>query len=66
MLEYTPNSSIKIQTDSEVWRVAWNATGTVLTTSSQGSLGLWRRDFTGNWINVQKIESGEEEMAYLT
>ena len=41
---------------SSVWRVAWNATGTVLSTSSEdGSLRMWRKDFAGNWRCVQEL-----------
>eukprot|EP01041_Mallomonas_annulata_P012857 gene12857-27109_t len=61
VLEYTPGTSKTIETNSEIWRVAWNATGTVLATSSEdGSVGLWRKDFSGEWINVQQMESGAE------
>ena len=52
---------IEIRTTSPVWRVAWNATGTVLATSSEdGSLSLWRRDFSGQWSNVQRLETKSE------
>jgi nucleoporin SEH1 len=55
-LTYEPGSSQTIQTTSEVWRVAWNVTGTVLvTTSEDGTLSLWRKDFSGEWINVQDL-----------
>lgn len=55
-LTYEPGSSQTIQTPSEVWRVAWNVTGTVLiTTSEDGTLSLWRKDFAGEWINVQDL-----------
>ena len=41
---------------SEVWRVAWNCTGTVLATSAEdGTLSLWRRDFSEQWVNVQNL-----------
>ncbi len=61
VLEYVAGSSKTIPTHSEIWRVAWNATGTVLATSSEdGSVGLWRRDFSGEWVNVQHMESGVE------
>lgn len=50
---------IEIKTSSPVWRVAWNATGTVLATSAEdGSLSLWRRGATGTWCNVQRIVAG--------
>ena len=44
---------------SNVCRVAWNATGTVLATSAEdGTLSLWRKNFNGEWVNVQNIASG--------
>eukprot|EP00607_Mallomonas_marina_P007910 CAMPEP_0182424008 /NCGR_PEP_ID=MMETSP1167-20130531/10133_1 /TAXON_ID=2988 /ORGANISM="Mallomonas Sp, Strain CCMP3275" /LENGTH=328 /DNA_ID=CAMNT_0024603469 /DNA_START=106 /DNA_END=1089 /DNA_ORIENTATION=+ len=61
VLEYIAGSSKTVETNSDIWRVAWNATGTVLATSSEdGSVGLWRKDFSGEWINVQQIETGME------
>jgi nucleoporin SEH1 len=55
-LTYEPGSSQTIQTPSEIWRVAWNVTGTVLvTTAEDGTLSLWRKDFAGEWINVQDL-----------
>lgn len=61
VLEYVAGSSKTIQTSAEVWRVSWNATGTVLATSSEdGVMGLWRKDFSGQWINIQQVESGSE------
>jgi nucleoporin SEH1 len=52
---------------SNVWRVAWNATGTVLATSSEdGTLSLWRKNFAGTWINVQDIPANlENKMKYF-
>ena len=42
---------------SPVWRVAWNATGTILATSGDdGALSLWRKNFDGKWISVQEIK----------
>jgi len=38
-----------------VWRVAWNATGTVLSTSSDNAVDLWRRNFDGEWERVQSM-----------
>jgi len=50
---------IEIKTSSPVWRVAWNATGTVLATSSEdGTLSLWRKDANGKWSNVEKVAPG--------
>lgn len=53
-------------TNSPVWRIAWNATGTVLATSSEdGTLSLWRLNFAGTWINVQDMPANlENKMKY--
>mmetsp|Transcript_22016 Transcript_22016/g.37189 ORF Transcript_22016/g.37189 Transcript_22016/m.37189 type:complete len:365 (+) Transcript_22016:54-1148(+) len=49
-------SSVRISSPSEVWRVAWNSTGTVLSTAAEdGSLRLWRRNFTEEWVSVQDL-----------
>jgi nucleoporin SEH1 len=49
-------SSVRIPSPSEVWRVAWNSTGTVLATSAEdGTLSLWRRNFSEEWVNVQNL-----------
>lgn len=49
-------STVRIETASEVWRVAWNSTGTVLSTSAEdGTLSLWRRNFSEEWVNVQDL-----------
>ena len=63
-LEETETS--EYATVSPVWRVAWNLTGTVLATSClDGTLQLWRRDFNGNWLDVQTgpRQAGEENMS---
>lgn len=50
------HSTVRISSPSEVWRVAWNCTGTVLATSAEdGTLSLWRRDFSEQWVNVQNL-----------
>ena len=60
-------SSARIPTSSEVWRVAWNCTGTVLSTAAEdGTLSLWRRDFSEQWVNVQNLPLvGGGTSAYL-
>jgi WD40 repeat protein len=61
-LEYVSTQSVESTTKSNVWRVAWNATGTVLATSAEdGTLSLWRKDFAGAWINVQNLPSGVQQ-----
>jgi nucleoporin SEH1 len=53
--EEQPNPAILTCT-SPVWRVAWNATGTILATSGDdGTLSLWRKDFSGVWKVVQNM-----------
>jgi hypothetical protein len=41
---------------SDIWRLAWNATGTVLVTSTQaGKVSLWRKAFSGRWEVTEEI-----------
>lgn len=48
----------ELLTSGEVWRVEWNITGTVLATSSDdGGISLWRRNFQNKWISVAKEEA---------
>ena len=55
-IEYTTTQVVEAQGQSAIWRVAWNATGTVLATSSEdGAVALWRRDFQGDWKCVQEV-----------
>lgn len=57
-VEYVSTETMATANNSKVGRVAWNATGTVLATSSEdGSLSLWRKTYAGSWINVQDIPS---------
>ncbi|GMF09580.1 unnamed protein product [Phytophthora lilii] len=42
--------------DSEVWRVEWNVTGTMLASSGDdGTVRMWKSDFEGNWACVNTI-----------
>jgi len=55
-LELTGNPAI-LTCKSQVWRVAWNATGTILATSGDdGALSLWRKNFDGQWDAVQETK----------
>lgn len=61
-LEYDSSQTVESTTKSNIWRVVWNATGTVLATSAEdGTLSLWRKDFGGAWINVQNLPSGVQQ-----
>ena len=48
---YTPSLVAKLgQHNSEVWRVSWNVSGTILaSTGDDGVSRLWKSDFNGNW-----------------
>jgi nucleoporin SEH1 len=55
-LEYQSSEEIVSLNNSPVWRLAWNATGTVLATSSEdGTLSLWRKNFSGKWVNIKTL-----------
>lgn len=55
-LEYGGTVDVEVSNNQAIWRVAWNATGTVLATSSEdGNLCLWRKNFVGDWKCVQEI-----------
>lgn len=57
-----PEGSESGSSSSPVWRVAWNATGTILATSSEdGSLSLWRKDFSGSWTQVKHIPAASNQ-----
>ena len=62
-IEYqSPPAIIQTANNSPVWRVCWNATGTVLATSSEdGTLALWRRNFSGNWVNIQTLSADSDQ-----
>lgn len=50
-----------LRCNSPVWRVAWNATGTVLATSGDdGTMRLWRKSHAGLWQVVQELPFGDE------
>jgi hypothetical protein len=58
---YDRTQTVETADGSAVWRVAWNATGTVVATSAEdGSLSLYRKNFAGEWVNVQNLPSGSE------
>jgi nucleoporin SEH1 len=48
---YTPSLVAKLaQHRSEVWRVSWNVSGTILaSTGDDGVARLWKSDFNGTW-----------------
>ncbi|GLD97402.1 hypothetical protein PINS_up006086 [Pythium insidiosum] len=48
--------ALKHHHDSEVWRVEWNITGTMLASSGDdGTVRLWKSDSDGNWDCVNTI-----------
>lgn len=48
---------------TNVWRIAWNATGTVLATcGDDGKLKLWRKNFAGTFECIQEMEFGDESL----
>jgi WD40 repeat protein len=72
-LNRNPDGSLKFVSthvelvSSPVWRLAWNATGTVLSTSSEdGSLQLWRKDFAGSWKSVQSLPLNHEIKSFYS
>lgn len=48
---YVPSLAAKLSDHSaEVWRVSWNATGSILaSTGDDGVARLWKADFNGTW-----------------
>jgi nucleoporin SEH1 len=49
----------ELPTSSEVWRIEWNITGTVLATSGDdGSICLWRKNFRNEWNKITEEAIG--------
>lgn len=45
---------------AEVWRYAWNVTGTVLASSGDGGIiKLWKSNY-GNWKCVSQLHSNDD------
>jgi len=64
-LDRISTDQIESINQANIWRLSWNATGTVLATSAEdGSISLWRKNFAGTWVNVQNIPS-ENKMNYF-
>jgi hypothetical protein len=60
-LTYDKTQTVTTPDGSAVWRVSWNATGTVLATSAEdGQLSLYRKNFAGDWVVVQTLPSTSE------
>lgn len=56
---------LKSPTDSNIWRVEWNVTGTLLaTTSEDGKIILWKKDYKGEWTHVQEVTT-ENKLSYF-
>jgi nucleoporin SEH1 len=52
-----------IDCETNVWRIAWNATGTVLATcGDDGKLKLWRKNFKSTFECIQEMEFGDESL----
>lgn len=65
MMALEPESSQVLDTcGSEVWRCAWNVTGTVFASSGDaGVVQLWKSDFKGQWKCVSEIHGDISEQA---
>jgi WD40 repeat protein len=51
--------------NSDIWRLSWNATGTVLACTSQsGRVSFWRKGFDGNWDVVQTV-NGDNRSTFI-
>jgi len=49
---------------AEVWRVEWNVTGTVLSSSGDdGKVRLWKANYLGQWKCTTVISADDAKMA---
>eukprot|EP00594_Rhizosolenia_setigera_P007868 CAMPEP_0178968760 /NCGR_PEP_ID=MMETSP0789-20121207/18448_1 /TAXON_ID=3005 /ORGANISM="Rhizosolenia setigera, Strain CCMP 1694" /LENGTH=411 /DNA_ID=CAMNT_0020654755 /DNA_START=282 /DNA_END=1514 /DNA_ORIENTATION=+ len=66
-LEYASSQNLE-SSEEEVWRVAWNVTGTVLASSGDGGIvKLWKCDFKyDNWKCVSEVHGGQPSSAPFT
>ena len=59
VLKYSPPQHVADETQfrhKEVWRVAWNITGTLLVSSGEeGNVVLWKRNFQEKWLATKTI-----------
>mmetsp|Transcript_12233 Transcript_12233/g.16045 ORF Transcript_12233/g.16045 Transcript_12233/m.16045 type:complete len:330 (+) Transcript_12233:118-1107(+) len=48
---------LQVTSESEVWRVRWNVTGTVLASSGDdGKVQMWRSDYQGCWRCISEVK----------
>lgn len=53
------SDSVRLESSSEIWRVKWNITGTVLATSGDdGRVCLWRKNFKNQWDKITEESIG--------
>jgi len=46
--------------NSQIWRVSWNITGTILASSgADGSVRLWKANYMNNWKCISVLKPGE-------
>lgn len=51
--------------NAEVWRVEWNVTGTILSSSGDdGNVRLWKATFTGEWKCMSVVSAEESAGAF--